>query len=59
VSYRDEGHTVYKQLGNVYIDRSFTFNFDSDYKYFRLTNNIGRDVLVMVDLEKLQEVVAV
>ena len=42
----------------MYIDRTIVFNFDSDYKYFRLTNHIRKSILVIVDLEKLQETIS-
>lgn len=59
VSFRDEGHSTYTKLGSVYIERAFSFNFDTDFKYFRLTNNAGKGVMLIIDLERLQEVVKV
>ena len=59
ISSREEGHSKYSKLGKVYIDKTIAFNFDSDYKYFRLTNHIQKQILVIVDLQKLQEVVDV
>jgi hypothetical protein len=58
LSIREEGHTGYTSLGKIYIEKTTIFNFDTDFKYFRLTNNIEMTVLVVVDLEKLQEVVS-
>jgi hypothetical protein len=54
---REEGEPYMKAVGEVYISRIFSINFDTDYKYFNFTSKIPQSVLVMVDLEKLDEVV--
>jgi hypothetical protein len=40
-------------VGEVYIFRKFSINFDTDYKYFKFVSKMHGSVLVMVDLEKL------
>lgn len=57
VQSRDEGHTSYMSLGKVYVSKVFKIDFDTDYKYFRFVSNLPQSAFVVVDLEKLHEVV--
>jgi len=50
---RNEGQPYITGVGEVYIFRKFSINFDTDYKYFKFVSKMHGSVLVMVDLEKL------
>lgn len=53
---RNEGKTVYTHLGNVYINRLFRVNFDTDYKYLRLVNKNPFMIALTVDVESPEAV---
>jgi hypothetical protein len=57
IQYKDEGKTYFKSFSSVYVSKVVKAVFDTDYKDFRLVSKLSRSVFVMVDLEKLQEVV--
>ncbi len=57
VEYREEGKHIYTPLGRVYVSKMFRINFDTDFKYFRFVSKLPKSVLLVVDLEKLNEVV--
>lgn len=57
VQSRDEGRVSYDSLGKVYVSKVFKIDFDTDYKYFRFVSSLPQSAFVVVDLERLHEVV--
>lgn len=52
-----ENKTEYNLDGKVYVYKTFQVNFNSDLRYFKFLSKKSVPVFVVIDMEKLAEIV--
>lgn len=52
-----EDKVEYSHQGKVYVYKTFQINFNSDLRYFKFVSKKSEPVFVMIDMERLAEIV--
>lgn len=52
-----EDKIEYNLEGKVYVYKTFQINFNTDLRYFKLISKKSEPVFVMIDMERLAEIV--